>query len=115
MERSQQAAASLGSQVRLLLVLVVLVGLVLSIAVRPSRGPNAPTPVELVVGIALPVTGLAAIAWRDRQAAVREDLRVFRRATRSNRGQDRLAGLRRHLVAEFDALADEWGATVREP
>jgi 1-acyl-sn-glycerol-3-phosphate acyltransferase len=62
----------------------------------------------LVVLIVLPVTGLAAIAWRDRQATVREDLRVFRRARRLSRGGDRLAALRLHLVSEFEALAEEW-------
>ncbi len=67
----------------------------------------------LVVLIALPVAGLAAIAWRDRQATVREDVRVFRRARRLSRGRDRLAGLRKHLVAEFDALVEEWTASSR--
>ena len=58
--------------------------------------------------LALPLTGLAAIAWRDRQAEVREDLRVFVRARRLSRGRDRLAELRRQLVAEFDSLTEEW-------
>lgn len=62
----------------------------------------------LLVLVVLPLTGLATIAWRDRQAEVREDLRVFMRARRLSRGRDRLAELRRHLVAEFDALTEEW-------
>jgi hypothetical protein len=62
----------------------------------------------LVVLVAVPITGIAAIAWRDRQATVREDVRVFRRAGRLKRGRERLSGLRRHLVAEFDALVEEW-------
>jgi hypothetical protein len=64
-------------------------------------------PSLIVLGM-LPITGLAAIAWRDRQAEVREDLSVFLRARRLSRGRDRLAELRRHLVQEFDALAREW-------
>lgn len=76
----------------------------LGLGVRPA----------LAVLVGVPLTGLAAIAWRDRQAAVREDLRVFRRARRLSRGRDRLAELRHHLVAEFDALADEWRAAGGE-
>ncbi|MGD2044701.1 MAG: 1-acyl-sn-glycerol-3-phosphate acyltransferase [Gemmatimonadota bacterium] len=68
----------------------------------------------LVVLFAVPLTGIATIAWRDRQAAVREDLRVFRRARRLSRGRDRLSELRRHLVDEFDAVAEEWRAAARE-
>jgi len=62
----------------------------------------------LVVLAVMPVTGLAAIAWRDRQAAVREDVRIFRRARRLQRGRDRLAELRSHLVSEFDVIIEEW-------
>jgi 1-acyl-sn-glycerol-3-phosphate acyltransferase len=62
----------------------------------------------LVVLVGVPITGIAAIAWRDRQATVREDVRVFRRAGRLKRRRERLSGLRRHLVAEFDALVEEW-------
>lgn len=68
----------------------------------------------LLVLVAVPLTGLAAIAWRDRQAAVREDLRVFRRARRLSRGRDRLAELRGHLVDEFDAVAEEWRVAAGE-
>lgn len=64
--------------------------------------------VALVVLAVVPVTGLAAIAWRDRQAAVREDVRIFRRARRLQRGRDRLPELRSHLVAEFDLIIEEW-------
>jgi 1-acyl-sn-glycerol-3-phosphate acyltransferase len=70
------------------------------LGVRPALG----------VLLALPLTGLAAIAWRDRQATVREDVRVFRRARRLSRGRDRLAEQRLRLVAEFDALSEEMGA-----
>jgi len=68
----------------------------------------AGTRTALVVLLVFPLAGLAAIAWRDRQEEVREDLRVFRRARRLSRGRDRLAELRRQLVAEFDALIEEW-------
>jgi glycerol-3-phosphate O-acyltransferase/dihydroxyacetone phosphate acyltransferase len=64
--------------------------------------------IALVVVFVVPVTGLATIAWRDRQAAVREDFRIFRRARRLQRGRDRLAQLRAHLVAEFDVIIEEW-------
>ncbi|MEM7415454.1 MAG: 1-acyl-sn-glycerol-3-phosphate acyltransferase [Gemmatimonadota bacterium] len=56
--------------------------------------------------VVLPVLGLAAVAWRDRQAVVREDLRVFLRASRRSESRDRLAELRGSLVAEFDRLAE---------
>jgi hypothetical protein len=64
-----------------------------------------------VAGIAaliLPLLGLAAVAWRDRQMEVREDVRVFLRARRLERGRDRLAEQRARLAAEFDRLAEEW-------
>jgi 1-acyl-sn-glycerol-3-phosphate acyltransferase len=66
-----------------------------------------PTLAALVV---LPVTGLAAIAWADRQADVREDVRVFLRARRLSRGRDRLAEQRSRLVRELDQLTREWRA-----
>jgi 1-acyl-sn-glycerol-3-phosphate acyltransferase len=66
-----------------------------------------PTLAALVI---LPVTGLAAIAWADRQAVVREDVRVFLRARRLSRGRDRLAEQRIRLVRELDQLTREWRA-----
>jgi hypothetical protein len=61
-----------------------------------------------VAALVLPVVGLAAVAWRDRQEDVREDLKVFFRAQRLERGRDRLAEYRARLAAEFDRLAAEW-------
>ena len=61
--------------------------------------------------LVLPSVGLAAVAWRDRQEDVREDLRVFFRAQRLERGRDRLAEQRARLAAEFDRLAEEWRAS----
>jgi len=58
----------------------------------------------------LPVVGLAAVAWRDRQVEVREDVRVFLRARRLGRGLDRLGEQRAHLADEFDRLVEEWRA-----
>ncbi len=69
---------------------------------------------SMVALVLLPVTGLAAVAWRDRQAEVREDLRVFLRARRLSRGRDRLAEQRAHLTDQFDRLMEEWRA-AREP
>jgi 1-acyl-sn-glycerol-3-phosphate acyltransferase len=60
--------------------------------------------------LVLPVLGLAAIAWADRQADVREDVRVFLRARRLSRGRDRLADQRARLVKQLDALTREWRA-----
>jgi 1-acyl-sn-glycerol-3-phosphate acyltransferase len=60
--------------------------------------------------LVLPVLGLAAIAWADRQADVREDVRVFLRARRHSRGRDRLADQRARLVKQLDALTREWRA-----
>jgi glycerol-3-phosphate O-acyltransferase / dihydroxyacetone phosphate acyltransferase len=59
-----------------------------------------------LAAVVLPIFGLAAIAWRDRQAVVREDFRVFLRARRRSESRDRLAEQRALLVAEFDALAE---------
>jgi len=64
----------------------------------------------LLVLLVLPLTGLAMIAWQDRQTTVREDFRVFVRARRRSRGRDRMAEQRLRLVAEFDALTEEWRA-----
>jgi hypothetical protein len=58
--------------------------------------------------VLLPAAGLAAIAWRDRQARVREDLRVFLRVLLHPRGRDRLAAQRAWLVQEFDRLREQW-------
>jgi glycerol-3-phosphate O-acyltransferase / dihydroxyacetone phosphate acyltransferase len=60
--------------------------------------------------VALPVTGLAAVAWADRQADVREDVRVFMRARRLSRGRDRLAEQRTRIVRELDELTRAWRA-----
>lgn len=62
----------------------------------------------------LPLTGLAAIAWADRRAEVRDDVRVFLRARRLRRGLDRLAEQRTRLVAELDRVAGEWRASRAE-
>jgi hypothetical protein len=64
----------------------------------------------LLTLVLLPLTGLAAVAWHDRQADVREDLRIFVRARRLPRGRDRLVEQRAHLTEEFDRLVDEWRA-----
>ena len=54
----------------------------------------------------LPILGLATVAWRGRQALVREYLRVFLRAQRRSQARDRLAErVVLDLVAEFDTLA----------
>lgn len=53
----------------------------------------------------LPVTGLAAAAWRERGDRTLEDARVFLRAVGNPRGRDRLAEARSSLVARFDAVA----------
>jgi 1-acyl-sn-glycerol-3-phosphate acyltransferase len=61
--------------------------------------------------VLLPVAGLAAVAWRDRQSEVVEDVRVFFRARRLARGLDRLADQRANLSEQFDRLTAEWQAT----
>ena len=66
--------------------------------------------VALTSLFAFPIAGLAAVAWGDRQAMVREDVRVFFRARRRSEARDRLKEQRVHLVAEFDALTDAWRA-----
>lgn len=59
--------------------------------------------VGVVVGA--PVLGLVAVAWREWGSRVREDVRVWWRAVRRRADRDRLAAIRRDLVAEFDAVA----------
>ena len=58
-----------------------------------------------MVGLVCPLLGLAAIAWREREALVREDVRVFLRSRRRSERPDRLAELREELAREFDAIA----------
>ena len=65
----------------------------------------------VAVMMASPILGLAAVAWRERQARVREDVRVFFRTLTSPRGKDRLHASRTRLVAEFDALEEAMRAT----
>jgi hypothetical protein len=65
--------------------------------------------------VVLPSAGLAAIAWRDRQARVREDLRVFLRVFLHPRGRDRLAAQRAWLIEEFDRLRQQWEEDTRGP
>jgi hypothetical protein len=60
--------------------------------------------------VALPITGLAAIAWADRRAEVREDVRVFLRVRRLRRGVDRLSEQRERLVGQLDSVNEEWQA-----
>ncbi len=62
--------------------------------------------------VVLPVAGLAAIAWRDREVEVREDVRVFLRTRRLAHGRDRIAEQRARLVTEFDRLIEEWRGTA---
>ena len=64
----------------------------------------------VAVTAALPVAGLAAIAWLERQAHVRQDIRVFLRAMRHRRGRDRLIEQRTALVEAFDELTVAWQA-----
>ncbi|MDP2958695.1 MAG: 1-acyl-sn-glycerol-3-phosphate acyltransferase [Longimicrobiales bacterium] len=64
----------------------------------------------LLVLVGAPATGMAAVAWKEREARAREDVTVFLRAARSRKGRDRLAELRARLVAEFDGLAAAWDA-----
>ncbi len=52
------------------------------------------------------VAGFATIAWRDRGAVIREDLRVFLRVRGRDRALARLKEMRKGLVAEFDAVAE---------
>jgi 1-acyl-sn-glycerol-3-phosphate acyltransferase len=72
------------------------------------------TRVALVGAVGLPLAGLAAIAWRDRQATVREDVRVYIRARRRSQSRDRLAEQRTWLVEELDAVGREWRRSREE-
>ncbi len=61
----------------------------------------------LVAFLAVPLLGLAAIAWWERWRRVREDFVVFVRALARRGTVDRLAGLRSQLATEFDRILDE--------
>jgi len=61
-----------------------------------------------LVAAALPAAGLAAIAWRERQAQVRQDVLVFWRAIKHRGGRDRLLDQRTALVGAFDELTAAW-------
>jgi hypothetical protein len=63
---------------------------------------------SLLVAAVLPLSGLALVAWHDRQRQVRQDVLVFLRTLRYPRGQDRLAEYRHELVQEFDQLMKAW-------
>lgn len=67
-----------------------------------------PLAVGAVVG--LPVTGLAAVAWRDRRDLVLEDVRVFVRAARRADSRERARALRARLVEDIDRVASLWEA-----
>ncbi|MGB0542492.1 MAG: 1-acyl-sn-glycerol-3-phosphate acyltransferase [Longimicrobiales bacterium] len=62
----------------------------------------------VVVSILAPMLGLAAVAWGVRQAAVREDVRVFLRAWRRPGTRHRLGDLRASLVRDFEEVAVRW-------
>ena len=63
---------------------------------------------SLLVAMGAPILGFAAIAWRARQAAVREDVRVFLRVRGQPDTHDRLGELRAELVQSFDDIARRW-------
>ena len=60
----------------------------------------------VAVLVAAPLTGLAAIAWMDRAARVREDAGLFLRVLLRRRTRERLAAERAALAAEFDGVAE---------
>jgi 1-acyl-sn-glycerol-3-phosphate acyltransferase len=68
----------------------------------------------IAAAIVLPLAGFVALRWRDRWRVVREDARVFWRATRRKELLERLADRRRALVAEFDAVARDWQEERRD-
>lgn len=70
-------------------------------------------PTAVVLLVALPTVGLAAVAWGDRQAVVLEDARVFLRARRRSTSSERVRELREQLVREIDDVARLWQAVRR--
>jgi glycerol-3-phosphate O-acyltransferase/dihydroxyacetone phosphate acyltransferase len=61
----------------------------------------------LLAGLSAPILGFIALAWRERWARVREDLRLFVRAVTRPRTRERLAQYREQLVREFDSIEAE--------
>ncbi|MGH7552875.1 MAG: 1-acyl-sn-glycerol-3-phosphate acyltransferase [Longimicrobiales bacterium] len=58
----------------------------------------------VVTASAVPALGFFALAWRERWARVREDVRLFFRVLRHPRKRDRLAAQRNALAREFDEI-----------
>lgn len=71
-------------------------------------------PTALVLLVALPIVGLAGVAWRERQAIVLEDARVFLRARRRATSSERVRELREQLVREIDEVARLWQTERRK-
>jgi hypothetical protein len=59
----------------------------------------------LAVGSILIPLGLVAIAWHERWIRVEEDVRLFLKVAFRRDKRDRLAGMRKELVQEFDRIA----------
>jgi uncharacterized membrane protein len=77
--------------------------LVGALAAGILAGPVA----ALLTFFLVPLLGLAAIAFFERWRRVREDARVFLRATGNRKEVDRLARMRANLAAEFDRILVE--------
>ncbi|MDX1493354.1 MAG: 1-acyl-sn-glycerol-3-phosphate acyltransferase, partial [Longimicrobiales bacterium] len=58
--------------------------------------------------LALPVAGMAAVAWRDRRNRVLEDARVFLRVRKRADAHQRVQELRARLVESLDDVARRW-------
>lgn len=82
-------------------------------AVMVVLGLTAGWTAALVALVVCPVIGLAVVAWRERQAVVLEDLRVFLRGWGRSGARTRVAELRRELVEEIDEIARLWQAERR--
>ena len=83
-------------------------------AVVLALGFTAGWTTALVVLGTGPLVGLAAVAWRDRQTVVMEDVRVFLRAGSRSDARQRVAELRSQLVAEIDEVARLWQEERRQ-
>ncbi|HUF51626.1 MAG TPA: 1-acyl-sn-glycerol-3-phosphate acyltransferase [Longimicrobiales bacterium] len=63
----------------------------------------------LIAAVGVPIAGFTVLSWRDRWKNVLEDARLFLRVLFRRDRQERLAGERARIAAEFDALIEESG------
>lgn len=70
-------------------------------------------PGALVAAVSAPLSGFAALAWRERWGRVREDVAVYLRVLTRPRLRTRLSNQRSEIADAFDSIVDRMGAAER--